>query len=53
MIRFLSISNHIIFWYYLVCNLTYLAMLIIALRTSAIHQRRLDDAAHNDHRAGA
>jgi cellulose synthase/poly-beta-1,6-N-acetylglucosamine synthase-like glycosyltransferase len=42
MIRFLSISNHIIFWYYLVCNLTYLAMLIIALRTSAIHQRRLE-----------
>ena len=42
MIRFLDISNHTLFWYYLATNLSYLAMLIIALKTSALHQRRLE-----------
>jgi cellulose synthase/poly-beta-1,6-N-acetylglucosamine synthase-like glycosyltransferase len=42
MIRFLEISNHTLFWYYLVCNLAYLTMLIVALKTSAAHQRRLE-----------
>src|SRR5712691_7902541 len=41
MIRFLDISNHTLFWYYLASNIAYLAMLIIALKTSARHQRRL------------
>jgi cellulose synthase/poly-beta-1,6-N-acetylglucosamine synthase-like glycosyltransferase len=41
MIRILDLSNHALFWYYLVCNLAYLTMLIIALKTSAMHQRRL------------
>jgi len=42
MIRLLEISNHALFWYYLVCNFAYLAMLAIALKTSAAHQRRLE-----------
>lgn len=42
MIRFLEISNQTLFWYYLATNLAYLAMLIIALKTSARHQRRLE-----------
>lgn len=42
MIRFLDISNHALFWYYLASNLAYLTMLIIALKTSAMHQRRLE-----------
>src|SRR5260370_27692812 len=42
MIRFLDISNHTLFWYYLASNIAYLIMLIIALRTSAAHQRRLE-----------
>lgn len=41
MIRFLDISNHVLFWYYLASNLAYLVMLIVALKTSAAHQRRL------------
>jgi cellulose synthase/poly-beta-1,6-N-acetylglucosamine synthase-like glycosyltransferase len=41
-IRFLEMSNHILFWYYLASNLAYLAMLLIALKTSAAHQRRLE-----------
>jgi cellulose synthase/poly-beta-1,6-N-acetylglucosamine synthase-like glycosyltransferase len=41
MIRILDLSNHALFWYYLASNLGYLAMLIIALKTSAMHQRRL------------
>ncbi len=41
MIHFLDIANHTLFYYYLVCNLAYLAMLIIALKTSAAHARRL------------
>ena len=42
MIRFLEISNQTLFWYYLASNLAYLAMLIIALKTSAMHQHRLE-----------
>jgi cellulose synthase/poly-beta-1,6-N-acetylglucosamine synthase-like glycosyltransferase len=42
MIRFLEISNHTLFWYYLASNLAYLLMLIIAVKTSAMHQRRLE-----------
>lgn len=42
MIRFLDISNHTLFWYYLASNLAYLTMLIVALKTSAAHQRRLE-----------
>lgn len=41
MIRFLDISNQIFFWYFLAGNLAYLAMLLVALRTSAMHQHRL------------
>jgi len=41
MIQILHISNHTLFWYYLLSNLAYLAMLIIAVKTSARHQRRL------------
>src|SRR5260370_7883332 len=42
MIRFLDISNHTLFWYYLASNSAYLIMLITALKTSATHQRRLE-----------
>ena len=42
MIRFLDISNHALFWYYLATNLAYLTMLLIALKTSLAHQRRLE-----------
>ncbi len=42
MIRLLEISNQTLFWYYLATNLAYLAMLVIALKTSAQHQRRLE-----------
>lgn len=41
MIHFLSFSNYALFWYYLASNCAYLAMLLIAFRTSARHQRRL------------
>ncbi len=41
MIRALEIVNHFLFWYYVACNLCYLAMLGVALRTTAAHQRRL------------
>jgi cellulose synthase/poly-beta-1,6-N-acetylglucosamine synthase-like glycosyltransferase len=41
MIHVLDISNHTLFWYYLASNLSYLVMLIVALKTSAVHQRRL------------
>src|SRR5579863_5103650 len=40
-----NISNHVIFWYYLCSNLSYLIMLIVAIKTSAAHQRRL--TSHN------
>jgi cellulose synthase/poly-beta-1,6-N-acetylglucosamine synthase-like glycosyltransferase len=41
MIRLLDISNYALFWYYLASNISYLVMLIVALKTSAAHQRRL------------
>ena len=41
MTGFLSILNHILFWYYLASNLAYLLMLVVALRTTAAHQGRL------------
>jgi cellulose synthase/poly-beta-1,6-N-acetylglucosamine synthase-like glycosyltransferase len=41
MIRLLNLSNHALFWYYLASNLSYLVMLIVALKTTAAHQRRL------------
>jgi cellulose synthase/poly-beta-1,6-N-acetylglucosamine synthase-like glycosyltransferase len=41
MIRLLDFLNHTLFWYYLASNLSYLTMLIVALKTSAAHQRRL------------
>jgi cellulose synthase/poly-beta-1,6-N-acetylglucosamine synthase-like glycosyltransferase len=42
MIRFLYLANHALFWYYLASNFAYLIMLIVALKTSAMHQRRLE-----------
>ena len=42
MTHLLEISNQTLFWYYLASNLAYLVMLIIALKTSAQHQRRLE-----------
>jgi cellulose synthase/poly-beta-1,6-N-acetylglucosamine synthase-like glycosyltransferase len=42
MIRFLDLANHALFWYYLASNFAYLIMLIVALKTSAMHQRRLE-----------
>src|SRR6266853_3371075 len=42
MIRFLNIANHTLFWYYLASNFAYLMMLMIALKTSAAHQRSLE-----------
>lgn len=41
MIRLLDFSNHMLFWYYFASNLAYLGMLIIAFKTSALHQQRL------------
>lgn len=37
----LEISNLAFFYYYLACNLIYLVMLVIALRTSAVHHKGL------------
>jgi cellulose synthase/poly-beta-1,6-N-acetylglucosamine synthase-like glycosyltransferase len=42
---FFNVSNHVIFWYYVGSNISYLVMLIVALKTSAAHQRRL--TSHN------
>jgi len=42
MIHFLEASNQVLFYYYLLSNLAYLVMLIIALRTSAAHLRHLE-----------
>ncbi len=42
MIRFLEISNHTLFWYYLASNIAYLVMLLVAFKTSAAHQHRLE-----------
>ncbi|HYL10576.1 MAG TPA: glycosyltransferase [Candidatus Acidoferrales bacterium] len=41
MIHFLEIANQALFYYYLVCNLAYLLMLLTALKTTAAHQRDL------------
>ena len=41
MTHFLDVMNHSLFWYYLASNFAYLVMLLIALSTSARHQRRL------------
>ena len=42
MIHFLDLFNHTLFWYYLASNFGYLVMLIVALKTSSAHQRRLE-----------
>jgi cellulose synthase/poly-beta-1,6-N-acetylglucosamine synthase-like glycosyltransferase len=42
MIRFLEISNYTLFWYYLASNIAYLVMLLVAFKTSAAHQHRLE-----------
>src|SRR5713226_5233639 len=42
MIHFLEVANQTLFYYYLVGNLAYLTMLIIALKTSAAHQHHLE-----------
>jgi cellulose synthase/poly-beta-1,6-N-acetylglucosamine synthase-like glycosyltransferase len=42
MIHFLDFMNHMLFAYYLACNLAYLTALLIALKTSAAHQRRVE-----------
>jgi cellulose synthase/poly-beta-1,6-N-acetylglucosamine synthase-like glycosyltransferase len=42
MIYFLKVSNQVLFYYYLLSNLGYLVMLLIALRTSAVHLRRME-----------
>lgn len=47
MIRLLEASNHALFWYYVASNFAYLTMLLIALKTSAAHHRRLQS-----HRVG-
>lgn len=39
--QFLELANDALFIYYLLCNLIYLIMLIMAFYTSAVHQRRL------------
>lgn len=39
--EFLQISNQTLFFYYLFSNLTYLVLLIVAIVSSAAHQRRL------------
>jgi cellulose synthase/poly-beta-1,6-N-acetylglucosamine synthase-like glycosyltransferase len=41
MIPFLNVTNHVLFFYYLICNLVYLTTLIVALKTTAAHQRKL------------
>ena len=40
--RFLNLANYTLFFYYLSGNLVYLLALIIALRTSAAHQRGIE-----------
>src|SRR5258708_32829400 len=41
MTHFLNVANHSLFFYYLVSNFAYLAMLVVSLRTSAKHLRHL------------
>jgi cellulose synthase/poly-beta-1,6-N-acetylglucosamine synthase-like glycosyltransferase len=40
--HFLNLANYTLFFYYLSGNLVYLLALIIALRTSAVHQRGIE-----------
>jgi len=40
-LRLLAISNQTLLYYYLLCNFSYLLMLIIAFRTSIAHHRNL------------
>lgn len=42
MSRFLQISNDTLFWYYLASNVSYLLILLIALKTSARHHHLLE-----------
>jgi cellulose synthase/poly-beta-1,6-N-acetylglucosamine synthase-like glycosyltransferase len=42
MIYFLELSNHLLFFYYVISNLGYLLMLAVALKTSAAHLRHLE-----------
>jgi cellulose synthase/poly-beta-1,6-N-acetylglucosamine synthase-like glycosyltransferase len=42
MVHFLNAANYALFFYYLAGNLVYLACLVIALKTSAAHQRRVE-----------
>jgi cellulose synthase/poly-beta-1,6-N-acetylglucosamine synthase-like glycosyltransferase len=42
MVHFLNAVNYTLFFYYLAGNLAYLACLIIALKTTAAHQRRVE-----------
>ncbi len=42
MTHFLNVANQTLFYYYLICNLAYLTMLITALKASAAHQRQLE-----------
>ena len=41
MLRFIDISNHALFYYYLAANLIYLTLLVTAIVSSTTHQRRL------------
>jgi len=41
MTHFLDVANQTIFFYYLACNLIYLTTLIVAMKTSATHQRQV------------
>src|ERR1700730_15344416 len=41
MLRFIDISNHALFYYYLAANLIYLALLVTAIVSSTTHQMRL------------
>ncbi len=51
MIDFLNVSNNLLFVYYLITNLVYLALLVTAIRSSSEHQRRLESVRLE--RAGA
>jgi cellulose synthase/poly-beta-1,6-N-acetylglucosamine synthase-like glycosyltransferase len=42
MIHLLLLANHTLFLYYVLSNLSYLVMLVIALRTTALHIRNLE-----------
>jgi len=41
MLRFIDLSNHALFYYYLAANLIYLGLLVTAIVSSTTHQRRL------------